>query len=94
MASKLPQVAQIHLEPEPSRPRAPRSRAPQAFGSPEAHRAPQAAGHPEAPPAKKLCFGIEDALAATEALYEDQFLAKEKPKEEYTEEDKRFETPL
>jgi hypothetical protein len=45
-------------------------------------------------PAKKPYFGIEDALAATEALYEDQFPAREKPKEKYTEEDKRFETPL
>jgi hypothetical protein len=84
MAVKLPRFAQSRLE--PSRPvRCPRGRR---------LRAPQATGLPEAPPAKKPCFGTEAALAATEALSEDHFLAQEKPEEEKSEEDKRFEHPL
>ena len=50
-------------------------------------------------PAKKPSFGIEDALAAMEVLYEDRFPAKENPEEEnpkeeeISEEDKRFDIP-
>jgi hypothetical protein len=51
-------------------------------------------GTSDTSPAKRPCFGIGDALAATEVLYENQFLAQEKPEEEESEEDKRFEYPL
>ena len=51
-------------------------------------------GISDSTPAKRPCFGIGDAIAATEVPYENQFLAQEKPKEEKSEEDKRFEYPL
>ena len=47
-------------------------------------------GISDSTPAKRPCFGIGDAIAATEVPYENQFLAQEKKSEE----DKRFEYPL